>query len=116
MAVSQRQAERWLALEFVAVVVVRTIHGFEDQEALLGPQNYAAILAAYGFLSLLVLSSYTAELAAMLGLLVLLAVLLRPTSGPGEPLRTVGTDAAGAVAAFARNVGANSPSIAGGFR
>lgn len=109
-----RQQERWLALEFVGVVLVRTIYGFREQRGLLGPQNYAAMLAAFGMLSALVLFEPTADLAAVIGALILLAVLLRPTGKPGE-LSTLGADAARSVAAFTENVGNNPPSIAKGY-
>lgn len=107
---SRQQAERWLALEFVGVVVVRTLHGFREQSGLLGPQQYGAIVAGYAFLSLLVMSDTTAELGAVFGALILLAVLLRPTSS-GHP---AGAEAARAVAAFTEHVGTNPPSLARG--
>lgn len=107
---SRHQAERWLALEFLGVVVVRTIHGFHAQQGLLGPQQYGAIVAGYGMLSVLVLSDTTAELGAVFGALILLAVLLRPTD-TGRPL---GADTARAVAAYAEHVGTNPPSLARG--
>lgn len=106
---SRREAERWLALEFVGAVVVRTIAGFREQDALLGPQNYAAIMIAYGMLSVLVLSDTTADLAAVFGALLLLAILLRPTE-----TGTAGSAVAEAFAAFNKNVRDNPTSIARG--
>jgi hypothetical protein len=111
---STRTAERWVALEFVAVVVSRTLHGFAEQQDLLGPQQYAAMLAAFAMLAVLVMYGPTAELAAVLGLILVLATLLRPTTVAGKA-STLGADVAGSVAAFTRNVGTNAPSIAQGF-
>lgn len=105
-----RQAERWLALEFVAVVVVRTLHGFREQKNMLGPQQFAAMLVAFGMLSVLVMYEPTAELAAILGLLLLLLVALRPTVDG-----VLGGDVANSVGAFVSNVGASPPSVAQGF-
>lgn len=106
---STQQAERWLALELVTVAVVRTIQAMREQKGLLGPQQFAAMLAAFAMLSVLVMYQPTAELAALLGMILVLAVLLRPTK-----TGTVGSDAAGAVGTFARNVGTSSPSLAKG--
>lgn len=106
---STLEAERWLALEFITVAVVRTIYGMRESRGLLGPQQFAAMLVAYALLSVLVMYQPTAALAALLGALVLLAVLLRPT-----PAGNLGADTAKSVASFARNVGTSSPSLAKG--
>ena len=106
---SPRDAERALALEFLAVAVLRTIHGMNENGGLLGPAQYAAMLAAFGMLSVLVMYAPTAQLAAMLGLLLVLATALRPTSRG-----TLGSDSAGAVGLFAKTVGTNAPSMAKG--
>lgn len=107
---ANRDAERWLALEFVTTCVVRTIAGFREQGDLLGPQNYAAIIAAYAMLSMLVLWDVTADLAAVFGALLLLAVLLRPTADGSN----LGRDTARSVQAFTEHVGSNPPSVARG--
>lgn len=109
MAATTQQAERWLALELLTVAVVRTIHGMRDQRGLLGPQQFAAMVAAFAMLSVLVMYEPTAELAALLGLILVLAVVLRPT-----PTGNVGADTATTIGTFARNVGTNPPSMAKG--
>jgi hypothetical protein len=106
----RRQAERWLAMEFIVVVLIRTIHGFVEQHDLLGPQSYAAMIAAYGLLSVLVLFSATAELGAVFGALIVLAVLMRPTKSGS----IVGVETARSVAAFTGNVAKNPPTLAHG--
>lgn len=111
---STTEAERWLALEFITVAVIRTIYGMRESRGLLGPQQFGAMLVAYALLSVLVMYQPTAALAAMLGALVLLAVLLRPTVRPDGTLGNLGADTAKSVAAFARNVGTSSPSLAKG--
>lgn len=90
-------------------MLVRTIAGFREQNALLGPQNYAAMMVAYGMLSVLVLSDTTADLAAVFGALLLLAILLRPTA-----TGVAGSEVAGALAAFSKNVRDNPTSISRG--
>lgn len=107
---STREAERWLALEFLTVASVRTIHGFSDSKGLLGPQQFGAMLAAFAMLSVLVMYEPTAELAALLGALLVLATLLRPTVAGS----TAGAEAAQSVGSFARNVGTSAPSLAKG--
>lgn len=106
---STQEAERWLALELVTVAVVRTIHGMSDRGGLLGPQQFAAMVAAFAMLSVLVMYQPTAQLAAMLGMILVLAVLLRPTKGGN-----VGADVATAIGGFAKNVGTSAPSMAKG--
>lgn len=108
---STAQAERYLALEFLGVVAVRTLHGFREQRNLLGPQQFAAMLAAFAMLSVLVMYEPTAELAAILGLILLLGVALRPTVGKS----TLGADVARSVGSFTKNVGSNVPSVSRGF-
>lgn len=109
---ARRDSERALALEFVGAVAIRTLYGFREQHALLGPQNYAAMMVAYGMLSVLVLSETTDELAAVLGGLLLLAILLRPTGGG----RLLGVDTAKSLAAFTGNVADNPVSTSTGAR
>ena len=109
-----RDAERALALEFVAVLGLRTLHGFTDDGGLLGPQQYAAMLASFAMLSVLVMYGPTAQLAAILGLILVLAVALRPSTGADGSPSTAGADTAGAIGRFARNVGSSAPSLAKG--
>lgn len=113
---TRRQAERWIALEFLVVVVARTIAGFQQQKGLLGAQNYAAMAAAFALLSIFTLSDTTAEIGSALGLLVVLAVLLRQTPGvkPGTT-SVLGSDVADAFAGFATKVGAAQPTISKGY-
>jgi hypothetical protein len=114
--VTVQEGERWLALEFITVAVVRTIAGLRDEQGLLGPQQYAAMLAAYAMLSMLVMYQPAAMLAAMLGALIVLAVALRPTSGPDGKVKPLGAGAAESISAFARNVGTSPPSLAKGVQ
>jgi hypothetical protein len=116
MAASTQQAERWLALELVTVAVVRTIQGMRDNSGLLGPQQYAAMIAAFAMLSVMVMYQPTAELAAILGLILVLAVMLRPTQNPDGTQSNVGAGAASAIGAFAKNVGTAAPSMAKGAK
>lgn len=109
MAVSTPQAERYLALELVGVMLVRTIAGFQEQQNLLGPANFAAMTAAYGMLAGLVLWEPAAGLAATMGLLLFLSVLLRKT-----PTGTIGGDTARAVARFTERTSSAPPTVARG--
>lgn len=108
-----RQAERWLALELIVVVVVRTVEGFRNQGGLLGAKNYAAMMVAFGMLAVLVMYEPAAELAAILGLILVFATLLRPTQG-GKSI--VGGDVAGALATFSASVQSGPPTIAKGAK
>lgn len=91
-------------------MVTRTVQGFRAQGGLLGARNYAAMFVAFALLAVLVMYEPTAELAVVLGALLLAAVLLHP-SGKGT---STGTDVATALASFARNVASAPPTIAKG--
>lgn len=110
------QHERWLALELITVMVTRTVQGFRDEGGLLGASNYAAMFVAYALLAVLVMYEPTAELAVVLGAMILAAVLLHPTgkkSASGVPTVT-GVSVAGALADFATKVQTGTPKLAKG--
>jgi hypothetical protein len=97
LVTGQRPAEKWLAMEMVLVVVARMVQGFRAQGGgLPAAGSYVPILVTYGALSVLVLWDEAAEIAVVLGLLVLIAVLLRPEGARSTVGREVTSALAGA--------------------
>lgn len=110
------QSERWLATELIVVMVVRTVQGFRDHGGLLGAQNYGGMLVAFALLAVLVMYEPTAELAVVLGALIVAATLLRTTTTKAGTKTGAGVSVAGALADFAGKVTTGDPTMAKGVQ
>jgi uncharacterized membrane protein YgcG len=108
------QAERWIALEFVTAAVVRTVFEMRESNDLLGPSAYGVLIITYGMLAAFALWDETADVAAIIGGLILLAILIRGTSHTGDVPSTVGRDVGVTLGGFAQRTGDAPPTHAAG--
>lgn len=83
------RGERALALELTGVVGLTTLSAFR-QGAMPGPSSYVGAFIVFGMLAALGAYEPASDLAAALGFLALLAVLLRPTTDKAGRPSTMG--------------------------
>lgn len=99
-----------LAMEMVGVVVVRLVQGFRGGY-MPGPSQFVPLLLTYGGLSILVMYDPLAEIAVILGLLVLLSTLLYTPKGDDQ---SVGAGITGSLSKLAEHIGTSPPTKAQG--
>jgi hypothetical protein len=104
--VQTRAAERYIALEYLVALVLRTVAELRRRHALPGARTYVNITVTYGLLSLFTFSEVTASIGPGVGGLVLLALLVRPPIDPatGRPVpggTTPGQDVLEGITEFA---------------
>jgi len=101
--VQHAQAERWLALEYVAALALTVVYGLRKDGNLIGPQRAAVITLAYGFLSLFTLTDVTSPLGPAFGGLIILGILVRPTKNAAGQATTPGLEVATGLGSFVAN-------------
>jgi len=112
--VAARQAERWLALEYIGAVTLKTVNGFTSGGGLIGPQQYAVTTLTYGLLSLATMADATADVAAAFGGLILLGMLVRPALDKAGQRTSAGAQTISGLLGFVRGAGGRPPTYAQG--